>query len=51
MDLEGELISSLEELSKTRRELKKFKYVAIEEQDHLKQSLEEFKKTISDLKL
>lgn len=33
VDLEGELISALEELSKTRREHKKFKLAAVEEQD------------------
>lgn len=49
-DLEGEIISTLQGLSKTR-ELKKVKYVATEKQDCLKQSLEETKKTIFDLKL
>lgn len=51
VDLAGELISALEELNKTRREIKKIKFVAAEEQDCLKQSLDEFKKTISDLQL
>lgn len=48
--MECELISALEELSKTRRELKKVKYVTAEGQDGLKQSLDETNKIISDLK-
>lgn len=51
VDLEGELISSLEELSKTIRELKNFKLVAIDEQGLLKQSLDESSQLISNLKL
>lgn len=51
VDLEEKLISSLDELKKTRRDLKKVKRVAVEEQDLLEKSLEESKKTIAYLKL
>lgn len=51
VDLEGELISALKELSKTRRELKKVKLTAVDEQGLLKQSLDESSQVISDLKL
>lgn len=40
-DLEGELVSAIEELGKVRREYKKFKNVAIEEHDRLNKFLQE----------
>ncbi|XP_059068685.1 uncharacterized protein LOC131859146 [Cryptomeria japonica] len=51
VDLEGELVSALEELRKVRREYKKHKNVVAEEQELLIKSLEESKKTISNLKI
>lgn len=36
VDLEGEIISALEKLSKTRREIKKVKHAIVDEQGLLK---------------
>lgn len=51
VDLEAELINALEELKKTRRDIKKVKKATDKEQEILEESLEESKKTIADLKL
>lgn len=51
VDLEGELVSALEELRKVRKDYKKYKNVAAKEQELLNKSLEESKKIISDLKI
>lgn len=43
VDLEGELVSALEELRKVRKGYKKYRSVVVEEQDQLKRYLEESK--------
>lgn len=51
VDLEVELISALDQLKKTIRDLKKVKRVATEEQESQEKSLEETKRSIAYLKL
>lgn len=51
VDLEGELVSALEELRKVRKEYKKYKNAVTQEQDLLNKSLEKSKRTISNLKI
>ncbi|XP_059067491.1 uncharacterized protein LOC131858308 [Cryptomeria japonica] len=51
VDLEGELVSALEELGKVRKEYKKYNIVVAEEQDLLNKSLEESKTIIFYLRI
>lgn len=50
VDFEGEIVSALEELRKVRKEYKKIKYVAAEEQGNLNKCLEESEKNILGLR-
>ncbi|XP_059077935.1 uncharacterized protein LOC131876528 [Cryptomeria japonica] len=51
VDLEGELVSALEELRKVRKEYTKYRFVVAEEQELLNKSLQESKTTISDFRI
>ncbi|XP_059067467.1 uncharacterized protein LOC131858290 [Cryptomeria japonica] len=50
VDLEGDFVNSLEELSRVRREYKLFKNTTIVEKNWLTRWLEEFEKRLSELK-